>query len=55
VEYLISKGALDPNVLRQRHEDEVSPYAQIEEPSTASLALWLGEVFGQVRGEMTDR
>jgi hypothetical protein len=46
VRYLVSKGALNPAVLRQRFDDEVRPYAQIEERSAAVLDLWLDEFFG---------
>lgn len=46
VEFLAQKGLLDKQVLEERFEAELRPYALNEKRSADSLRLWLGAYFG---------
>lgn len=51
VEFLAKKGVLDPRVLETRFEVELRPYLLNEARHAAALGLWLGEFFGDERGQ----
>jgi len=46
VEFLARRGALDPEILRVRFEQEMRPYVLNEDRDTRTLLLWLDEYFG---------
>jgi hypothetical protein len=46
VEFLARRGALDSNVLAERFEHELRPYALNEDRSKTTLELWIEEFFG---------
>ena len=45
VEFLVGRGALDPDVLQQRFEDEMKSYVLNEAREAATLSLWIEEFF----------
>ncbi len=49
VRFLVSKGALDPGVLKERFDAELRPYIANEARDATTLALWLDEFFSGPR------
>ena len=46
VEFLASRGILDPRLLKERFVQELQPYVLNETRETTTLNLWLDEFFG---------
>ncbi len=49
VEFLVRKGSLDKQVLEERFDSELRPYALNEKRSSDALCLWLNTFFGEGR------